>query len=46
MLGIVLSEKGDREGAIRELEAALDIDPDFALAETTLAKVLGARQRR
>src|SRR5262245_26079542 len=36
---VVLKEKGDREAAIARLEAALELDPAFAIAHGMLAKL-------
>jgi serine/threonine protein kinase/Flp pilus assembly protein TadD len=42
-LGIVLSHKGDVDGAIAEFRKAIDLDPKYALAHNNLGAVLYAK---
>src|SRR5262245_22604223 len=45
-LGKALLEKGDREGAIREYQAALRLDPNYATAHNNLGVALRDRGDR
>jgi hypothetical protein len=45
-LGLVLLEKGDLEGAERELQTALTLNPEDAIARETIEEIRAARKKR